>query len=151
MINDVRIFKSELKLYKHYQTVLKNQKNLLELTYNTYTSPLSYEEGLIFENGKFKKVNVIKQHSNISTEQRIEIEQRVEKERIRLNRMIEKYSSKIKEIDETLRMLPNDLRNIVVEIYINNQSIKSVSKKHNYSKEGLYKKINNELLKYIEK
>lgn len=152
MIHDVKTFKSELKLLKHYRSKIKAQNELLRYTYYpTAKSPNATEDFKIIKNGKVVCGSHIPPKVHPTKEQLTEMEYRVYEERERINRIIQKYETKVKDIEETLQLLPELLRFMVIDVYVNEESMYKTSMKYGYSITGLRKHINSNLIKVIEK
>lgn len=151
MIDDVKVFKSELKMYNKYKQLLASYSEQLELSYDNYKSPLAYERALVFEDDKFKVINILKSRGSMGNEAKIEIEYLTESKREKLRQSITFYKGKLEELDKTVKCLPEKLKTIVQRIYIQQQSYDKVAMNYGYTKSGLYKYVESELKKFFVK
>lgn len=157
MIKDAKQFKNELKLYKHYIAERDRYKSQIDMIMDKMTSiPSPFpkqatikkrvrrknKEGKYYYKTVNKSVAEPKVRTSDQYKQQLMIK-RIE-DKNDCETMMDYYQRRIDDIEDTLSILPNDLKRICFNVFVNN-IWEEEARKVGYSKSGLHKYIDQRL------
>ena len=123
---EVREFKKELSSYPFLQKKLEGARDLCRYCYDLL--PGGVRSPSLTEHG----------HTQMSKETEYRIREEIEKHEAR----IQSYLQRIREIDEVLALMDEDMREACIDIYMKGRTVKRVCRKHHLSEYGLKYRVN---------
>ena len=129
--NEITAFKNELRNYRFYQNKVKELKEEIDLIYYNLTG--------------VKGVSFDRQPSGTSIELKNDKLYNQYHKLDNIDKKIKLYESRIESIEQTLNMLDEEVRSIVIGIYADNKTYRELSQTIHLSKSAIHYEINKHL------